>query len=68
MIVSRGHTAMNQEKNCQYNKLQKLYEAKLAQIERRGSKGSTLRELVLMAEADAISQVMSGGSSNVSDL
>ncbi|WP_416396687.1 hypothetical protein [Allohahella sp. A8] len=59
---------MNQEKNCQHNKLQKLYEAKLAQIERRGSKGSTLRELVLMAEADAISQVMSGGTPNASDL
>ena len=59
---------MNQEKNCQHNKLQKLYEAKLAQIERRGNKGSTLRELVLMAEADAISQLMAGGSSNLSDL
>lgn len=59
---------MTHEKSCQHSKLQKLYEGKLAQIERCGNKGSTLRELVLMAEADAINQVMSGASPNASDL
>lgn len=49
-------SASADEKSQYFNRLQKLYSGKLAQLLRLGNDRNSLRYLVLQAEADAICQ------------